>query len=187
MVRLAVLDRKVIRDLARMWAQVLAIALVMACGVMTIVLAVGASRSLEETRAAYYDRYRFGHVFASATRIPDREITRIRAIDGVAAVEARIVRAAVLDIPAMAEPATAMGLSLAESGEPAVNRLYIRKGRLPRASHANEVAIDERFARAHGFSPGDRFGVHAVGDADGGEGRDAQGRVFDVAAQPHRG
>jgi len=36
-VRLAVLDRKLVRDLARMWAQILAIGLVMACGVATIV------------------------------------------------------------------------------------------------------------------------------------------------------
>ena len=155
--RLAVLDRKVLRDLARMWAQVMAIALVMACGVMTLVLAVGTSRSLEETRDAYYERYRFGDVFASATRIPDREIARIRALEGVAAVDARIVRAAVLDIPAMAEPAAAKVISLPAAGEPPVNRLSLRKGSLPRPGHAGEVAVDERFASAHGFVPGDRF------------------------------
>ena len=65
-----VLDRKLLRDLARMWAQVLAIALVMACGVATILIAIGAYRSLEETRAAFYDRYRFASIFASATRAP---------------------------------------------------------------------------------------------------------------------
>ena len=52
------LDKKLVRDLGRLWAQALAIAMVMACGVATIVLAVGAYRSLEETRAAFYDRYR---------------------------------------------------------------------------------------------------------------------------------
>jgi putative ABC transport system permease protein len=48
-----VLDRKLLRDLARLWVQVLAIALVMACGVSTIVISLGTLRSLEETRAAF--------------------------------------------------------------------------------------------------------------------------------------
>jgi putative ABC transport system permease protein len=40
------LDRKLFRDLARLWAQALAIALVVAGGVATLVLAVGSFRSL---------------------------------------------------------------------------------------------------------------------------------------------
>ena len=46
------LDKKLVRDFRRMWAQVLAVALVLASGVATLVLALGALRSLEETRAA---------------------------------------------------------------------------------------------------------------------------------------
>ena len=51
---MAVLDTKLFRDLRRLWAQSLAIALVVAGGVSTVVLAVGSMRSLEETRIAYY-------------------------------------------------------------------------------------------------------------------------------------
>ena len=51
--RLSMLDRKLVRDLARLWAQSLAVALVMACGVMTLILAMGATRALEDTRAAF--------------------------------------------------------------------------------------------------------------------------------------
>ena len=35
------LDRKLLRDLRRLWAQCLAIALVLGCGVMVLVLATG--------------------------------------------------------------------------------------------------------------------------------------------------
>jgi hypothetical protein len=56
---LSMLDRKLVRDLARLWAQALAVALVMACGVMTLILALGATRALDETRSAFYDRTRF--------------------------------------------------------------------------------------------------------------------------------
>ncbi len=53
------LDKKLFRDVMHIWTQVLAVALVMAAGVATIIIAVGAHRSLEGTRAAYYERYRF--------------------------------------------------------------------------------------------------------------------------------
>lgn len=151
-----VLDRKLLRDIGRMWAQVLAIALVMACGVATIVTSVGAYRSLEETRAAFYERYRFGTVFATATRAPLSLRDPIAGIDGVSAVELRIVRSVVLDITGMAEPAAGIVVSLPDAGEPAVNRLYLRAGRWPDAAR-QEVAVLESFAAAHGFVPGSRI------------------------------
>jgi hypothetical protein len=104
---ISVLDRKLWRDLLRMWTQVLAISLVMACGVATILIAVGSYRSLEETRQAFYDRYRFATVFAGLTRAPLHLREAITRIEGVSGVELRIVRPALLDIAGMAEPATA--------------------------------------------------------------------------------
>ena len=71
------LDRKLVRDLRHMWAQALAIALVIASGVATFVLASGAYHSLEETRAAYYLRYRFADIFADVRRAPKSIADRI--------------------------------------------------------------------------------------------------------------
>ena len=67
---MSMLDRKLYRDLLRLWAQVLAVALVMACGVATIIIAIGSYRSLEETRDVFYERYRFANLFAEANRAP---------------------------------------------------------------------------------------------------------------------
>ncbi len=103
------LDRKLIRDFRRLWAQSLAVALVMACGVATLILAIGTYQSLDETRSAYYQRYRFGDIFASATRAPNSLKSTIAAIDGVAAVETRIASPVILDIPGLREPATGSG------------------------------------------------------------------------------
>ena len=153
------LDRKLLRDLARLWAQSLAIALVMACGVMTLILAMGATRALEDTRAAFYDRTRFADVFASATRAPESIKPAIAAIDGVSSVETRVVNPVILEIAGMAEPATGMLISIPDRGEPAVNRLYLRSGRMPEPGHPDEAAIIESFAEAHGFRPGDTFAV----------------------------
>lgn len=154
---MGVLDRKLLRDLWRLKTQVMAIALVMAAGVMTLVLGVGTSQSLDETRAAYYERQRFADVFATARRAPERLRTEIAEIPGVATVETRIVDAAVLDIEGMAEPASAQLVSLPDSGEALLNTLYMRSGRTPDPAHPDEVVVNEAFAIAHGFSLGARF------------------------------
>ena len=151
------LDKKLLRDLKGMWSQALAIALVLSAGVATLILAVGASRSLEETRTAYYERYRFAHVFATATRAPRGLMQRIREIPGVAAAEARIQEFAVLDIDGFALPAYGLVVSLPSHGSPTVNGLYIRSGRLPQDGETMAVAVNEDFAKAHGFRVGSRF------------------------------
>lgn len=154
---MSVLDRKLIRDLLRMWAQVLAISLVMACGVATIIIAVGGYRSLEETRSAFYDRYRFATVFSGLTRAPLGLRDQLASIDGVSGIELRIVKAVLLDMPGMAEPATGIAVSIPDHGEPAVNRLYVRSGRLPEPGRAGEIAVTEPFALAHRMKPGSTF------------------------------
>jgi len=152
-----VLDIKLFRDLKRLWAQVLAIALVIAGGVASLVLAVGSYRSLDETRIAYYERYQFADVFASVRRAPKTLAARIAEIPGVAAVDPRIAKLALLDVPNFRQPATGQIISLPESGQPALNRLYIRVGRLPEPGSLEEVVVNENFANAHAFAPGSRF------------------------------
>lgn len=151
------LDRKLFRDIKRLWAQALAIALVIGGGVATLMLAVGSYRSLDETRTAYYERYRFADVFAVVTRAPKALVDQVAEIPGVAAVEARIAKLALLDIPNYPEPATGQFVSLPEIGEPNLNRLYMRSGRTPEPGRADEVIVNDTFAKAHGFAIGSRF------------------------------
>jgi putative ABC transport system permease protein len=141
----------------RLRGQALAIALVIAGGMATLIMSVGSYRSLDETRTAYYERYQFADVFATVRRAPKTLIDKIAAIPGVAAVDARIAEVALLDIEGLPEPATGQFISLPEQGEPRLNRLYIREGRLPQGDREDEVAVSESFAKAHGFAPGARF------------------------------
>lgn len=153
------LDRKLVRDLKRLAAQATAIALVMAAGIATLILAVGAHASLEDTRTAFYERYRFAHVFATATRAPKGLMAQILAIPGVAGAEPRIEKSALLDIEGMAEPGSASVISLPDHRALTVNRLVLRAGRMPEFGRPDEVVISEPFAEAHGFTPGARFGA----------------------------
>ncbi|WP_163272545.1 ABC transporter permease [Chelativorans alearense] len=151
------LDRKLLRDIRRLWAQALAISLVIAGGVTAVLMAVGSYQSLDETRRAYYERYQFADVFASVRRAPKSLVGRIAEIPGVVAVEARIAKLALLDVPGMREPATGQFISLPENREPLLNRLYLRLGRMPEPDRAEEVVVSESFAKAHDFALGSRF------------------------------
>ena len=148
------LRRKVLRDLRRLWAQVLAIALVLAAGVATLILGNGASSSLTETRTRYYDDSRFADVFADVVRAPLGLLADIKAIDGVLHAEARIVKLGRPDLPEMLEPAALLFVSLPEAGDLGLNRLYLRQGRLPEPESSREIIISEGFATAHRLKPG---------------------------------
>lgn len=150
------LDRKLLRDLRRIWAQTLAIALVLGCGIMVLVGARATQATLIETRAAYYDQQRFADVFAGMARAPASVVNRAALIPGVAQAEGRIAYQAVLDIDGMAEPASGRILSLPRDGS-VLNRPLVRQGRLPDPDRADEVALSEPFAEANGLIPGSRF------------------------------
>ena len=151
------LDKKLLRDVRHIWAQALAIALVLAAGVATLILANGAYASLNETRSAYYERQRFADIFATARRVPNAIQQQLSALDGVLAADTRILRSAILDIPAVERPATGLVISLPAVGMPALNTLFMREGRLPDPQRSDEVLVNEAFAQAHGFRPGSSF------------------------------
>jgi putative ABC transport system permease protein len=130
---MSALDIKLFRDMRRLWAQVLAIALVMGGGVATLILSVGSHRSLDETRVAYYERCALADVFALAKPAPKVLVDQIAQVPGVTAVDVRIAKLALLDVPGFSEPTSAQFVSLPDTGEPVLNRLYLRAGRPPDA------------------------------------------------------
>ncbi|TNF57330.1 MAG: ABC transporter permease, partial [Rhodobacteraceae bacterium] len=154
------LDRKLARDLRHIWVQCLAIALVLGCGIMVLILSTGTQRSLEATRDAYYEENRFADVFAPLTRAPRGLLAEIARIDGVARVEGRVVFTAMVDLEGRPQPASAIVISVPPDGRPVLNVPALRQGRMPRPGHPEEVAISEAFAEANRLRPGDRF--HAV-------------------------
>lgn len=149
------LDRKLLRDLWQIRGQAAAIALVVACGVATFVMSLSTLSSLRLTLDAYYERYRFAHVFAHLERAPEPVAARLAEIPGVARVETRVVEPVTLDVPGLAEPASGRLVSIPERPTPGLNERHIREGRSIEAGHTGEVLASEGFARANGLKPGD--------------------------------
>ncbi|MBL9214978.1 MAG: FtsX-like permease family protein [Opitutaceae bacterium] len=151
------LQTKLIRDLAYLRTQAVAIALVIGCGVATFVMSVSVLRSLERTRDRYYDDFRFAQLFVQVKRAPRGLAERLAEIPGVAAVQTRVVAELSLDLDDMAEAAVGRMVSIPDFGEPALNRLHLRRGRMPDPERRGEVLVNEAFALAHRLEPGDRL------------------------------
>lgn len=171
------LRRKLGRDLWRMRAQVVTIALVVACGVASLFSMRSAYDSLRVERDGWYARARFPDLFAQVRRAPRSLVARLAALPGVARVEARVVEEVALDMPGMAEPVAAHVVGMPPRGRMLMSELHLREGRLPDAGRSGEVAVHESFARAWGLRPGDA--VEAVL-----HGRRERLRVTGIALSP---
>lgn len=153
------LDRKLFRDLAHLRGQVIAVALVVACGIATLVTMVSAHRSMNASLADYYRNGRFADVFAAARRAPRPLVDRIGHIPGVAVAVGRIVEDVTLDVPGLEEPATGRLVSIPERGRPLLNDVFLRTGRWIEPNRPDEVIISEAFANANALGPGQSFGA----------------------------
>jgi putative ABC transport system permease protein len=152
----SVLERKLARDLWRLKGQVATIALVLACGIMAMLMMRSTYGSLLAARDSYYASYRFGDVFARLERAPDALATRLEAIDGVMVAYPRIVKDVMVPLPGEPDPIAGRIVSIPDDGEPTLNGLYLRSGRLP-STDASAAVVLEGFVTAHGMSLGDRI------------------------------
>ncbi|HET6417609.1 MAG TPA: ABC transporter permease [Polyangiales bacterium] len=149
-----VLDRKLLRDLTRLKSQAFTIALVVAVGVANYITLKSAWRALGDSRAAYYEEYRFADIFARLKRAPDSVADRIQDLKGVASVYPRVVQDVLLPLEDMITPAHGQIISLPMHGRPQMNDVYVKAGRFPEPGRANEVLVYEPFALEHGLLPG---------------------------------
>ncbi|WP_145944263.1 FtsX-like permease family protein [Fuerstiella marisgermanici] len=148
------INRKLVRNVLDMKGQAIAIALVIASGVAMSVMSLSTLKTLDGTRAAYYERYRFAQVFAGFKRGPRTLESRVQHIPGVARADLRIVQNVNLIVPGLPEPAVGKLISIPDHGTPKLNQLYLRRGRLPEPGRL-EVLVGESFANEHSFQPGD--------------------------------
>jgi putative ABC transport system permease protein len=153
------LDRKLLRDLKRLRGQAAAVSLVMACGLAMLIMARSLISSLDGTRAEYYQTNHFAEVFASLKRAPNHLADRVRAIPGVATVQADLAVPVTLDLPGLDEPAGGVVRSLPDFGEPELNRLFLRRGRWLGPGSRGEVLVGEAFAKANTLNPGDTLAM----------------------------
>ena len=153
------LHTKLLRDLNSLKGQVLTIALVVACGIASYVTMRSTWSSLYESKDTYFERYRFADLFVSLKRAPESLVPSMESIPGVSRVYSRVVKVATVPLPELTEVARAYLVSIPNDGEPALNGLYLRSGRMPRRGTDTEAVVVESFANAHGLVAGDSIPV----------------------------
>ena len=153
------LNRKLLRDLWHMRGQAIAIAAVIMGGVATLVMSISTYDSLVSTRDRFYREYRFADVFANLKRAPESVVERLRAIPGVAHLETRVVAGVKLEVRGFTDPITGLLLSVPDSGEPQLNALFLRRGRLVQSYSTDEAVLSDTFADAHQLQLGDKLGA----------------------------
>ncbi|OIP15635.1 MAG: ABC transporter permease [Comamonadaceae bacterium CG_4_9_14_3_um_filter_60_33] len=155
---------KLWRDLTRLRAQVLTIAVVVAIGVAGFVGMFSVHESLKGSRDAFYHDNRLADVFANVRRAPLQLRERLAALDGVAEVKLDVVFDAQIDLPGVAPPVTGrfIGLDLARvhAARQGLNALTLKRGRWPERNNVLEALVSDRFAVARNLNPGDS--VHAI-------------------------
>ncbi len=149
------LDRKLLRDLWRLRGQSIAIALMVGCAVAAYVGSLSTFRSLKESQSRYYEQYRFADAFASMNRAPEEVAARLLDLPGVSEIDTRVSAMASLEVEGVAEPATALIVSIPDGRQPRLNRVYLREGRMPDPDRPWEVLVHEAFAKANRMHPGD--------------------------------
>ena len=154
---MSALDRKLFRDLWKIKGQAIAITAVIACGIATFVMSLSTISSLELTRATYYNRYRFAHVFAHLKRAPETLGDRLKDIPGVSQVQTRIVVDVTLDVDGLEEPAVGRLISIPDRRTASLNDIYLRSGRYIDPARSGEVLVGESFAIAHELELGARI------------------------------
>jgi putative ABC transport system permease protein len=157
---MTILHRKLLRDFLHLRGQVIAVALVIACGVASFITMRSMYRSLLTSQADYYARYRFADVFVELKRAPDSAAMRLTQIPGVAEVQTRVMMDATLDVPGLNEPAIGRLISIPPRPAPMLNDLFIRTGRYVRPDATDEVIASEAFATANHLDLGSE--LHAV-------------------------
>jgi putative ABC transport system permease protein len=163
----SLLDRKLLRDISAMRGQVITIALVVAAGVAVFVASISTYESLRAGRDRFYADARFPQVFVTFKRAPLSIVTQLGEIAGIAAVEPRIVRDVIVDLPSSLLPVSARMVSLTHAGDEPLARLHLRRGSAPEPGDARSAAINEAFAEANAVSPGGEIRVILNGRVQG--------------------
>ena len=156
------IDRKLLRDLGRMWSQALTIALVVASGIGGFVASLSAVESLAAARDRFYAQGRFAEVFAVVKRAPESLQQRLLALPGVADVQGTVEHTVRIDIDGVSDPILGHLIGIDRKAPRRMNQVVLASGRMldgdtARGDGALEALVSAGFAQARGLKPGSRL------------------------------
>ena len=155
------LNRKLIRDMRQNYMQFLAMILLCFLGTWVFAGLDANWRMEDRTFEEWLDEGRLCDFWITAPSVTRQDIYRVRAAEGVDAVQERITLTA--ECPEL--PGEVTVTIHAYSGEPRLNIPRIREGTALKPGDQRGCLAEEQFARAQGLSAGDRLRVK-IGDVE---------------------
>ena len=127
-------------SVAQLKGQVATIALVLASGITCFIALRGTYASLEWSREAYYDRYRFATCSLTRRAGAGAVAQRIEALPGVALVQTRIAEEVTLPMPGLDRAGVRAPAVAARGGRARATRCTCAAGGCPMPTRDDEVA-----------------------------------------------
>ncbi len=149
------IDRKLLRDLITLRGQVIAIVLIVACGIASMVTMTSTYQSFQLSQTQYYSQYRFTDVFVQLKRAPEGVMAQIREIPGVGQGRSRVVETVTLDVRGLDDPATGRLVSIPEQPRAILNDIALQSGRYIQPDRLDEVIASPAFVAANQLALGD--------------------------------
>lgn len=149
-----VLDRKLLREVRSSGALLLAIASIMAVGIMCFVYMRSTYHNLSLAKWRYYSQCRMADFWIELKKAPLSEVEELNKLPGITAIRPRIQFFATVDLDRVAAPLNGLVLSLPNLREPIINDIVIQSGGYFSETRDNEVIVNAAFARRHKIHPG---------------------------------
>ncbi|WP_338536325.1 ABC transporter permease [Helicovermis profundi] len=144
------LDLRLFRMLKNHKGQFIAVSLIVIIGLFSYVGFSMAMTNLKTTVNYYYDETNFADLFVELVKIPNKEITKLKKIDGISEISGRIVYDVPLVVKEKDEKVHVRMISVNPDNNQ-VNKLYKVKGDLIK-DEKNDALVIQMFAEARGIN-----------------------------------
>ncbi|QDU64660.1 outer membrane-specific lipoprotein transporter subunit LolE [Planctomycetes bacterium Pan216] len=150
------LDRKLLRDLRSSRGLIATIVAISALGTACFVCLLSAYNNLELARGSYYVACRMADFSIELKKAP---LAALEPVAGVETFRPRIRFAVTIDLEDEPRPLSGQVISLPEKNSSIINGVQLRRGSYFSGERANEVIVNDAFARARRLRPGDKIHV----------------------------
>ncbi len=146
--------RKTLRDMRASWAQTLALIIIVALGIASLVSMAGAYRDLSSSYQRTYDTLHFADVSFTVQAATANVVDEVAAVAGVQVAAGRLVVDSGYELPD-GDPIRSRLIGLPPDGQPPVNALYIREGRFLTPDDKDSALVESHFADYYKLKVGD--------------------------------
>jgi putative ABC transport system permease protein len=147
--------RKTMRDMKASWAQSLALIIIVALGIASLVSMAGAYRDLSSSYQRTYDELHFADVSFTVQAAPESVLDEVKSVPGVETAAERLVIDSGYELP-NGDPIRSRLIGVPPGQQPPVNALYIREGRFLSQDDRDSVLVESHFADYYDLKVGDQ-------------------------------